>query len=401
MSLRLKCRSCLTAFQTSDDMAGQRVVCPKCGVGLRVPAAAAASQGASTPTAAPVQPPKSTPISTPTAATAETTVFVPPPEGTKRRRLPRALVAALMTIPVLAVAGVVAWPRIQAWLHPVPPDPIEVVAATFLKALVDGDTAATSRLSTIDEPPGIRGFRQVKHLKDRDQRLKGSFRPIAAMHARIDEKFEYDKEIGRYTLRNPLGAAAETLDVLHEAKEKAKAEQDEVNRKIQSGNPEDLFDAAEKLGSQMSVFNTLAEGALHPKKLVPTYKQLVLDARPPLPPTERDLALDFASSQPTWDRLLKRPFPTLRADGPFILDRAEVAATVTDSLASSGDPPSHLRLKLVRFRLEGIDTGWKVVSARRDGEPEPPPPTGEEPKDELPPPSPGESKHEAPRPPRG
>ena len=43
----------------------------------------------------------------------------------------------------------------------------------------------------------------------------------------------------------------------------------------------------------------------------------------------------------------------------------EVTAMVNDRLASLGDPPSRLRLELVRFRLEGIDTGWKVVSARR------------------------------------
>ena len=38
---------------------------------------------------------------------------------------------------------------------------------------------------------------------------------------------------------------------------------------------------------------------------------------------------------------------------------------MTDRLASLGDPPTKLRLELVRFRLEGIDTGWKVVSAKR------------------------------------
>ena len=42
-----------------------------------------------------------------------------------------------------------------------------------------------------------------------------------------------------------------------------------------------------------------------------------------------------------------------------------MTATAPDRLASLGDPPSRLRLELVRFRLEGIDTGWKVVSARR------------------------------------
>ena len=66
-----------------------------------------------------------------------------------------------------------------------------------------------------------------------------------------------------------------------------------------------------------------------------------------------------------WGALLKRPFQTLKADGPFIYETAEVTALATDRLASLGDPPSRLRLELARFRLEGIDTGWKVVSARR------------------------------------
>ena len=36
-----------------------------------------------------------------------------------------------------------------------------------------------------------------------------------------------------------------------------------------------------------------------------------------------------------------------------------------DRLASSGDPPTRLGLTLIRFRLEAIDSGWKVVSIRR------------------------------------
>ena len=68
---------------------------------------------------------------------------------------------------------------------------------------------------------------------------------------------------------------------------------------------------------------------------------------------------------PIWDSLLKRSFLTLKADGPFIYERARVNAMATDRLASLGDPPSRIRLELVRFRLEGIDTGWKVVTARR------------------------------------
>jgi hypothetical protein len=113
------------------------------------------------------------------------------------------------------------------------------------------------------------------------------------------------------------------------------------------------------------MFAKLAEGALAPKKILPTYKMLVDDARPPIPPGEKELAAHVAEHPKVWSTLLKRPFHTLKADGPFILDQAWVDARVIDQLASLGDPPTTLRLSLVRFRLEGIDTGWKVISARR------------------------------------
>jgi hypothetical protein len=92
---------------------------------------------------------------------------------------------------------------------------------------------------------------------------------------------------------------------------------------------------------------------------------LVESAKPPLPEATKELALQVTASPKTWDALLKRPFHSLKSDGPFIYDEAEITAEVTDRLASLGDPPSRMRVKLVRFQLEGIDTGWKVVSARR------------------------------------
>jgi hypothetical protein len=36
---------------------------------------------------------------------------------------------------------------------------------------------------------------------------------------------------------------------------------------------------------------------------------------------------------------LKRSFHSLKVDGPFVFERAEVTATATDRLASLGDPP--------------------------------------------------------------
>src|SRR5262249_12940967 len=89
------------------------------------------------------------------------------------------------------------------------------------------------------------------------------------------------------------------------------------------------------------------------------------ESKPPLSDDARALALAVAESPKDWDALLKRPFWTLKPDGPFIYEEAEVTATGRDRLASLGDPPSRLRLQVVRFPLEAIDTGGKVASAHR------------------------------------
>lgn len=102
---------------------------------------------------------------------------------------------------------------------------------------------------------------------------------------------------------------------------------------------------------------------------------LVESSKPPLSEDAKALALEVAEAPKDWDALLGRSFWTLKPDGPFIYEEAEVTATARDRLASLGDPPTRLRLELVRFRLEGIDTGWKVVAARRvrPGEDQPKP----------------------------
>ncbi|MGO9466152.1 MAG: hypothetical protein ACLQIB_02755 [Isosphaeraceae bacterium] len=255
-----------------------------------------------------------------------------------------------------SVAVMVAWPRI----NPRRLDPIEQVAESYLKALAQSDAEAARRLSTIDEPPGIRSVRTVARDRRGSHTIKGSFAPLGQLHARIEAEYLYDTSAGRFTPKNALGAAAETLDALHAAKEDA--EKSGMYKKMQSGDPDDIFDSAEQLGK---VFTKLAEGALAPKRILPTYQMLVESSKPPVPDDAKALALEVAKSPKDWDALLKRPFHSLKPDGPFLYERAEVTATVMDKLASLGDPPSKLRLTLVRFRLEGIDTTWKVVSARR------------------------------------
>ena len=357
----MHCQGCGTAFLTTDDHLGRSVACPKCGAAQDVPTTVAVEEPG-----APGRP--------------GMTAWVPPPaippddEPRPLGPWPRRIAAAsLLLIPVLAVAALVAWPTIRDGWRSGPvetprrseaapaPDPTEAVAAAYLQALVDGDTDVAGRVATVDDPPAIRSFGPPRLDQGAGRTVRGSFGPIAALHERIDAKFKYDPEIGRYTVRDPIGPAAETLDALHEAK--AKAESENIYARMGSGDPDEALDAIESfLGS---IATPLASKALTPQKLVPTYSQLIEDADPPLPDEARALASTFADDRATWDELLKRPFPTLKADGPFILEEAVVLAPVRDTLASAADPPSTLRLTLTRFRLEGIDTGWRITSARR------------------------------------
>ena len=285
-------------------------------------------------------------------------VFIPAPETSERppSRWKRYVLGFLAIAAIVAVVVMVAWPR----LNPRKLDPVERVADAYLKALAGDEPESARRFGIVEEPPAIRSVRSFKRDRSQDRTLKGSFAPLGKLHKQIEADFVYDASIGRFTPKNAMGAAAETLDALHKAKEDA--EKSGLYKKMQSGNPDDLFDAAEEYGK---VFTKLAEGALAPKKILPTYQMLVESAKPPLPKDAKALALEVAGSMPVWNALLKRSFHTLKADGPFIYERARVNAMATDRLASLGDPPSRVRLELVRFRLEGIDTGWKVVTARR------------------------------------
>ncbi len=345
MSVRVRCPQCQAAFLVPDDRQGRAVACPKCGATQRPPA----DEPEPLPVARPVPTDQADEVSS---------VFRPSADARERKSSRRKWIAAVLLLLLLGgVATFLAvWPRFRKR----PLDVAERIAKAYLQALVDHDDAALRRVSVVEDHPAIRDFHDPTRDKARTTTLRGSFAPIAAMHRKIEGEYDYDPTIGRFTPKNPLGPAAEALDALHEAK--ADAEKSGLYDKMQSGDPDDLFDAAEGLGK---VFEQLASTTLAPKKILPTYKMLVEEADPPLPPDARELAMIYAESPKTWDALLKRSFPTLKADGPFVYERAEVAANVIDALGSPGAPPTPMRLTLVRFRLEGIDTTWKVVDARR------------------------------------
>jgi hypothetical protein len=294
------------------------------------------------------------------ASTPAQSVFVASTEATERRSK-RGWLIGLSLVALLAVGAVgvmIFWPRLKP--RPRNLDAVETVAGQYLAALARQDEEAASKLGTVEEPPGIGSYRDVYHQKARDHQLKGSFAPLAKLHKKIDAEFTYDATAGRFTTKNALGLAGETLDALHAAKDEA--EKSGMYKKMQSGDPNDIFDAAEQYGK---VMENVSKNVLSPKRLLPTYKMLVESAKPPVTEPARSLAMTVAEDPRQWNAMLKRTFWSLKPDGPFIYEEAEVTATARERLGSLGDPPTKLRLKLVRFRLEVIDSGWKVVAARR------------------------------------
>jgi DNA-directed RNA polymerase subunit RPC12/RpoP len=376
MSLRLRCRSCQAAFVTSDDQAGQPVDCPKCGTSQVAPKAKPAASSASSEDGEYVESgPALSRIkgTAPVVAPApKSSVFIAKDKNKKGKesgKSQKGLYAGVLGGLFLIVVGVIAWPAIRDWLDPRPRTMVEAAAYDYLKALKDGDEAAVKRIGVVEDPPGIRKFSNIRREKERDSRLNGNFKTIGKLHRSIEKQFTYDPSIGRFTPKNPLGPAAETLDALHAAKEKA--EKNKTYEKMASGDPDESMDATFSFFGDIA---KLSDGILSPKRLIPSYKMLIQGAKPPLTGNELALAMDYATHREAWDKLLGRPFPTIKSDGPFAFDRSEVLATVQDKLGSAGDPPVTLRLKLVRFQMDGIDTKWRVVSARRviPGQPDAP-----------------------------
>ncbi len=377
MSLRLRCRSCQAAFVTSKDQVGQSVECPKCGAPQVVPRPKPAAADASTdeyvesgPALSRIKAPA------PAAESDKSSVFIKKDKGKSKKGEPtpvnKGLWAAVFLVPLLVVSAIIAFPMIRDWLDPRPKTAVEAAAYDYLMALKEEDETKIAKLGVVEQPPAIRSFRDLKRDKSRNIEMKGDFKPIAILHRAIEKKFDYDKTSGRFTPKNSLGMAAEVLDAGHDLKDKA--EKNKTYEKMASGDPEEAMQAAIDFGGD---FAKLSDGILNNKRLIPSYKMLVQGAKPAVTDPELALALDYARHREAWDGLLKRPFPTLKTNSDFIYDQAEVTSQVQDKLGSSGDPPTTLRLKLVRFQMDAIDTQWKVVSARRIR-----PGTPDEPEDE-------------------
>ena len=108
-------------------------------------------------------------------------------------------------------------------------------------------TSPPRKLSTIEEPPGIRSVRSLSASESPRSTTQGLVRASGRCCTRRSTPISpMTGAAGRFTPKHPLGLAGETLDKLHEAKEEAK--KSGMYEKMQSGDPNDIFDSAEQLG---------------------------------------------------------------------------------------------------------------------------------------------------------
>ena len=272
MSLRVRCSSCRTAFLTPIDQPDATVECPKCGAHHCLPQSAE-------------------PVDTPQPqAPLRWQAHRPPRSLWPRasRRLGHPAAAGLLALPGLRLSYWLAW---RPWCSGRGSSRARSIRSSVsLRSTCNRSSRAmkppSAGWSTIEEPPAIRSFQEIHRDRSRNRTVKGSFAPLARIHSRIESEFTYDPAIGRFTPKNPLGAAGETLDAVHAAKEKA--EKSGIYEKMASGDPNDVFDAAENFGK---IFTQLAEGGSLPRRSCrPTSCSSTTPSRP-FPPRKRNWPL--------------------------------------------------------------------------------------------------------------
>ena len=383
MNIRLKC-SCGTRFTTSDDLRGRMVRCPKCRKTLRVPETTPGSAGEesadfvtvdpseeSAPTVArataPATPARTAVKSAAPAAVADTTWQSRPAAGdaaTKRRggAWKWLLLVLLFLIPAGVVGTLVILPYFQ------PKDPREVVAQRYLDALRRDDLAEAGRLSVIvaEHPRNITGVEQVGLAAGDPRAIRGKFFGLRQFHNEINQQYTWNAERGRFMPKDEVGLGLNALSAVEGIKKKAE-EQKAANaadpaRQKKSPEERDLDDVIGAYGAFGEIAKQ-AGGLLSSGTLGPTYTDLLKKTKVTLTDAERSLAEHFARDPAKWQRLLGRDFLDLPDLGEFELQEVEIVATIRTSGQSLGEPGRPIKLRLVRFTMGSIDTGWRVWQA--------------------------------------
>ena len=367
MNLRLKC-SCGTRFTTSDELRGRMVRCPKCRKTLRVPetvpaGAADSDLGAvAFVTEEPVESPP--PIA---AATSWQSRDEVPSKAAGKERRGGAWKWFLLALVLLVPAGVVGYLIILPYFQP--KDPREVVARRYLDAVRRGDLNEAARLSVIvsEHPRNITGVEQVVLTAQNPRSVRGKFQGLRLFHDEIDQQYTYNSDRGRFEPKDELGLGLGVLGKLEEVKKKAAdgAAAREADPARQKKSPEDR-DIDDLLGT-LGAFSDLAGkggGLLSTPSLGPTYEDLIKKTKVQLSDAEKALAQHYSRDPAKWKRLLgDRSFLELPDLGEFDLQEVEIVATIRTEGQSLGEPGRPIKLRLVRFSMGSIDTGWRVWQA--------------------------------------
>jgi hypothetical protein len=272
------------------------------------------------------------------------------------------LLVLVLLVPVGVVGVLILLPYLQ---HK---DPRELVAERYLAAVQRDDWETANRLSVVKAHPRLVGVERVGQAERGERLVAGKFQGLAVFHARIKDEYTYNADIARFTPKNALGPALGALSALEQAKKKAeeKLAENAADPGRSRKSPEDqlLDDTIARMGA----FGDLADnlnlgGLLSSQKLGPTYDDLLKQTDVPLSDAERTLATHYARDPAKWDRLLGRAFLDLPDIGEFRLQEVEIVCTIRTEGQSLGEPGRPITLRLVRFTMGSIDTGWRVWQA--------------------------------------
>jgi hypothetical protein len=274
------------------------------------------------------------------------------------------LLLILVFLAPLGVVGVlVALPYFQS------KDPRDIVARQYLDALCRGDLAEANKLSVIvnEHPRNLTRVEKIAPHPSKAEPVTGVFTGLHQFHAEIAAKYAYNEGRGRFEPKDPLGLS---LEVLHNAEQITQKAQEQATGGGNApakrySNPEEkvLDDVIARFGA-MSELAKNAAGALSSGTLGPTYEDLLERTNIPLSDAERKLALHYLRDPAKWKRLLgDRLFLDLPDLGNFELYDVELVATIRTEGQSLGEPGRPIKLRLVRFVMGSIDTGWRVWHA--------------------------------------
>jgi hypothetical protein len=309
------------------------------------------------------------------------------------------------------VAGLVLIPPL------LPKDPREVVLRQYLAAVRKGDLETAGRLGVLENPPVVEKVNAAQWVEGAETETAGAFQPIAEMHAHLRENYQRVGEV--FQKKDSTGTLAKLVNVLDDVQrnagqasslEDASALMTQLQQSLEGQLPPEAQQAVAALKAQMeqgkaaksgpagtgdsaanaaspatrksqkprddldravefaenyaAVAQSLSKvlmGGPKNQALTATYDQLVKEWSDKFDPAQVRLLQSVCKEREKWRKALGgRDFSDINEPGSFKLLESTWEADVWLPGQSSGEPPRKVLVKLVRFQLGLIDSGWKV-----------------------------------------